>query len=72
MFCGPCYAICTVVLFCLSLYEDSKARNQGNTSVQYFFWVLNIAYFSVGNLAFVKKWSVNSQPIKSINQPISD
>ena len=52
-FCGPCYAICNVVLFCLSLYKDSKARNQGNTSINIVL-VLNIAYFSVGNLRIAK------------------
>ena len=53
MFCGPCYGICTIALFCLSFYEDSKARNQGNTYVQYCF-VMNITYFSAENLGFAK------------------
>ena len=34
--------------------------------------VLNIAYFSVGNLIFAKKYLINSRPIKSIIRPISD
>ena len=34
--------------------------------------VLNIAYFSVGNLRFAKKYPINSRSIKSINQLISD
>ena len=68
MFCGHCYAICTVVLFCLSLYEDLNAMNSGNTSVQYCFGV----EFSVGNMRFAKKWPINSRRIKSINWPISD
>ena len=47
MFCGPCYGICTIALFCLSFYEDSKARNQGNTFVKYCFSV-EYGVFSVG------------------------
>jgi len=34
--------------------------------------VLNIAYFSVGNLRFAIKYVINGRLIKSINRPISD
>ena len=55
----------------LSLYDDSKARNQGNTYVQYCFCV-EYSVFYCSEPGICKKWPINSRPIKFINRPISD